>query len=116
MSEEDNTDIFEIFGHSFTYKTKHKSLTDPRRLSARADHPFPIRGEGLSYFEIEATNDESQDPSTTYAMIGLVGEFVELINSCPGGIMPTHLWDITEMTGVYLPEKAMFKNDETGNH
>ncbi|UKZ61196.1 uncharacterized protein TrAtP1_002466 [Trichoderma atroviride] len=83
-TESIDTKLWEVTAISVTSKT-----TDNERRSFRADHPFPIRGEGRAYFEAEASALEDQQ-HPIYFVIGLCGEFVHLGSSYPGiGFYPS---------------------------
>lgn len=72
---------------------KLTAILDAKGLpgSARADHPFAPRGMGTSYFEMEILectpkedNEDDSIPDPPCIVIGLCGEFADLLEALPG--------------------------------
>jgi len=53
-------------------------------MSIRSNHPFPPRGRGVHYFEVEILPTENPPTLETWVGIGLCGEFVDMSYGFPG--------------------------------
>jgi hypothetical protein len=73
-------------------------------MSVRADHPFPPRGSGLHYFEIEILRGKESPEIPTLVGLGLCGEFVDMSDGFPGWF--THM----PSTGYHGDDGRMYES------
>jgi hypothetical protein len=79
----------------------------PRQMSVRANRPFPPRGSGLQYFEIEILRGEVSPEVPTEVGIGLCGEFVDMSYCFPG-------WVRSHPSAGYHGDDGHMRDSSTG--
>ncbi|KAF3942288.1 Ankyrin-1 [Dactylella cylindrospora] len=96
----------EDYGNRVTIEKGLVTTSDYLRFSARADHPFPVRGMGHHYFEIEIDRGEDQVGLFFDLRVGLCDEALDssmdTISRQPGSVgyngYDNYVWGIDETT------------------